>query len=212
MAQATITKIEHPTISVVISFSTSHRGTKGFGSTDKPPPPTNIPVPHPETILQQHAASAAIAKKTEMTRDAHQIHLSTNPYDNCISITLPAHRGKDNAKEKDFGFSITTCPHRNLSILTECRKSTHAARIIRWRSTIKGAYIMEVNGIPVDSTDKCLKLLKQCHDHDETPIITFRIMDRASLHPHKGVPMIYFDQLQLIGRHLHKLKMNAYLE
>ena len=30
-----VTKIEHPAISVVASLSTSHRGTKGFGSTDK---------------------------------------------------------------------------------------------------------------------------------------------------------------------------------
>ena len=94
-----------------------------------------------------------------------------------------------------------TCPHRNLPYLTEFRKSTRAARIIRWQSTIKGTYIMEVNGIPpVDSTDKCLKLLQQCHDHDETPtILTFGILDRASLHLHEGLPMVYFDQLQLIG-------------
>ena len=73
---------------------------------------------------------------------------------------------------------------------------------------------MEINGIPpVDSTDKCLKLLQQCHDHDETPtILTFGILDRASLHLHEGLPMVYFDQLQLIGWHLHELKMNAYLE
>ena len=37
-------------------------------------------------------------------------------------------------------------------------------------------------------------------------------MEKHSLHPQHGTPLVYFDQLQLIGKHLHNIKENAWWE
>lgn len=217
MAQAITTNIEMPTITIVNELSQSQRGAKGFGSSDKKNKATSS-IPRPNLsemditkILTQHGARAAVAKSTTTTWNAQQIQLSTCPYDNCINIQIPQAKGADRKEEKDFGLCIELCPHRNLPYLVECRKSTRAARIIRWRSTIKGGYIKEINGFPVTTTEECYKHLSKAHSANEAPTVTFGLLDRATLHPHEGVPLVYFDQLQLIGKHLHEMKIEQQL-
>ena len=98
------------------------------------------------------------------------------------------------------------CPQRNLPRLKQCMKGTPAARISRWRSTLRNGYIFSVNNTTVSTVEDATKEIEKavCTHSDLT--IIFGTLEKSSLHPQNGTPMIYFDQLRLIGQHLHDIK------
>ena len=214
IAQMIVEKIETPSISIVDTLSPTHRNRKGFGSTEnldkaKPSLPhfnisDNLPEP---TIIAARAATAS-SMRGRNTVESHQLELSPDPYDNTLRIQLPLR----SCLHPTVGLEIDMCPRRNRPILKNCLKGTPAARIARWRSTLRNAYILSVNDIPVNNLSDITELIKKAQDFGNPIDVVFGTMEKHSLHPQHGTPLVYFDQLQLIGKHLHDIKENAWWE
>ena len=68
------------------------------------------------------------------------VHLSTDIYDNILIRKV-----KNKGKHPTRGLILKICPKQNLPIIKECENSTPAAKLPKWRSTMRGAYIIEIN-------------------------------------------------------------------
>ena len=90
-------------------------------------------------------------------------------------------------------------------MLKNCLKGTLAARISQWRSTLRNSHVLSVTNIPV----QILPELETTHEEStrlQYIVIGFGTIERQSLHPQTGTSLIYFDQLQRIGKHLSEIK------
>ena len=208
IAQLIVEKIETPTVQVVNELSVTARGKNGFGSTDKKSiemsrpilSPTSLP---PPTLIAARAASAS-SLMTNNTITSAQIELSLDPYDNRVDITL-LRRAWSHPTQ---GLELEICPLRNLPRLKSCVKGTPAARISRWRSVLRNAYILSINGSSITTIDDVVETISSAQTNNDEIRIVFGTMDKSALHPQHGTPLVYFDQLRLIGQHLHEIKEN----
>ena len=171
-----------------------------------------------KSILKQNSSNAKAATLSEFQMD--MVVLSTNPYDDEIDIRIPASTKKKRTNHPTMGLILEVCPTRGMPILTTIQPSTAAAKINKWRSTIRNGYVLGVNDIRIPNSltdpNKRLEfvndLLTKASQHDEEIILQMGLINKLSLHPSEGVPMIYQDQLQIIGRHLHELKEDAWFD
>ena len=206
--QTTLVKANRP-------LSTTERGTQGFGSTEyreKEIAPTDLPAtnisstsastssPHlipPDDYLpsSERVSTATIGELLH----PFNITLSPDPYDNILTRVIST-----SSDHPTRGLKLKMCPKRNLPIIVECEKGTPAAKISKWRSTLKGSYLLAINDIQVSS-------ITDVENAFRTPLssnVSLRVghIDKIAMHPDEGIPMLYFDQLQMIAGHLYDLK------
>ena len=88
--------------------------------------------------------------------------------------------------------------------LKDIQKSTPAARIKKWKSQLRGTYIVAINGINVSTVDKIEAAIKKHRDSgDETELdIQFATIEKHAMQPQMGIPQVYQDQMNIIGQHL----------
>lgn len=164
-----------------------------------------MPDPIPAFGKSQSAAAAKLFQDIQVTfEEPYAIHLDNSPYDNHTHRIIDI---KKNNKHKTLGLILAQCPHRNLPTLQDCEPSTAAMRIPRWRSELKGAYITSVNDTPVATTDEVENLIQiAIQSKSDAVKIHFSTIDRQAMHPQYGIPQMYHDQLNVIGKHLWELK------
>lgn len=203
-AQIIFKKIWMPTVEVVPSLNATSRGDQGFGSTEVRQPPKlkstpPIPIPPPTEPRPTDTAPAAAAAPARLTEPVSVIEFSDNPYDNEIDITIDVKGdhptlGLDVQHNKDFD---------RLQLLA-CSNGTPAGKIQRWRSTLRNAFIIAVNGNEVPDITTLKRLIRECRSPQIK--VTFGTMEKQAMHPQSGVPNLYFDQLHHIGQHLFTLR------
>ena len=206
IAQLIVERIEIPSVQVVSELTATARGQQGFGSTDKKDVSMSRPILHPSqipppTLIVARAATAS-SLMTHNTITSTQIDLSVDPYDNRVTITLP----RRPCLHPSQGLDLEICPQRNLPRLKGCLKGTPAVRISRWRSVLRNAYILSVNGSDVTTIDDVVEAISLAKGKNDDVSIVFGTMEKSALHPQNGTPLVYFDQLRLVGQHLHEIK------
>ena len=93
--------------------------------------------------------------------------------------------------------------------LVECIKSTPAARIPKWRTVLKNAFLIRVNDIKTASIDQVREQIKKATSTKEKIITcTFATIDKTAMHPQQGVPILYHDQLNVVDKHLREMKIS----
>ena len=193
VAQLIFEKINDTEIQEVNELSTTERQDKAFGSSDK------ISFMHDDTTPTKtfdHINSIISSYTPTM------IEMSLDPYDNLLT-----HQIKLEGKHKTAGLDITTCPQRQLPLLQKCIKGTPSARIPKWRSTLKFSYIHSINDTPITSTQQIETIIRSLRKEKCKSVnITFATMKKTSVHPEKGIPQLYFDQLRCIAHHIHDIK------
>jgi deoxyuridine 5'-triphosphate nucleotidohydrolase len=208
------------------TLSETIRNEQGFGSTEqrnhnhlptkeiivsKLPTPNTTITPTPQVPLfttHQQRSTAAAAKlysDIQTTFEApYTINLSNNPYDNLTHRIINI---RPHSQHPTLGMEIEKCTHRDLPILKHCKNGTEAARLIRWRSELRNGYITAVNDIPVTTITEIKAQIKKARAMNETSIkIGFSTINKQSMHPQKGIPQLYHDQLNIIGQHLYDIK------
>ena len=197
----------------------TQRNHSGFGSTDKRPsmdyPPADEPVtstpelPTPVKPPDLHKPTISAAEMEALTKDLHlvfrmpyNIGFSDSPLDNQTFRTVSTF-GRDEC----LGFDLHTCKNFGLPKVNDCKRSTPCARIPKWRSELRGAYITSINNHPV-STVKDVKLQIQHarSQNMENVEIGFATIEKAAMHPQMGIPQLYQDQLNVIAEHLWDLR------
>jgi dUTPase len=168
--------------------------------------------------ILKHTTSAKAAKLSDHGMDA--IVLSNNPYDDEIDIRIPSATRRKRTNHPTMGIVMDICPKRGLPILSTIEPSTAAAKINRWRSTLRNGYILGVNNIKIPNGIRDPKerlkfieeLINKAAKNDEEVTIQMGLIEKMNLHPSEGVPIVYQDQIQTIGRHLHEIKEDAWFD
>ena len=148
--------------------------------------------------VRESIDSTTAAAATAMVLDS-TIEFCDSPYDNTLDIAV-ANTGTHPTR----GLDVTFCDKFEKVKLIACEKGTPAGKIDKWRSTLRNGFIIAFNGIPVLNIKQLRRLIHDCEEPQFT--VKFGTMDRQAMHPQKGVPQLYFDQLNHIGKHLYQMK------
>jgi hypothetical protein len=122
-----------------------------------------------------------------------QIYLSPTPYHDAFEEKVDIRRWlpSDNPTA-----GLRLVQENDRMILVSIDKSTPAARIPRWRTRLKGAWLMQVGGIPVHSIRDVQQALQRVKS--EGRISCELLLAHAELRnslSHDGVPQVNIDQL-----------------
>lgn len=133
--------------------------------------------------------------KAATIQQSPTFEFTSNPFDNIITVYID---NKGSHPTKGLDVTMNTDFER-LQVLA-CEKGTPAGKIERWRSTIKNGLLLRVNGNEI----KSMASLKRIIQENQQPQISLDIAapDKQAIHPQSGVPQLYFDQLNHIGKHL----------
>ena len=134
----------------------------------------------------------------------YNIALSSDPMDNTIDINIPVTGTHETLglivnNNQDIGHRIQ---------LIECKKSTPAAKIPKWRSMLKQAFITNIQGTPINSIQDIKTCIKNARKHQtKTVTCQFSTINKQAMHPQEGIPLLYHDQMNIISKHLEDIKL-----
>jgi hypothetical protein len=186
----------------------------------QPPMASCSPVPVPVSALttmlpyREHAAPALTATAAAATirqpvitdfpdRDAiASLEFSCDPFgpsfDEPVSLS---------GIHPTAGLDLLPDAARGHLRLRACLTATPAARILRWRSRIRHAFLIAIDGNPVhtiEDVQKAIATLRQTTQH--TARFTFTHDEIRTNLTAEGVPQLYFDQLNHIRQHLEDIR------
>ena len=154
-------------------LTNTERGEHGFGSTD------NVTTSEVHTLLEHHH---------------NEIILSSDPYDDTITVTCGT-----SGSDPYAGLDLQDDTRENTVQLLHCKKSNPAAKIPKWRSTLRNATLVAVDDIRVQKKHEVKELIQQARDFDKSIQLTFATVEKTPIHPQKGIPQMYSDQLNIIA-------------
>ena len=75
---------------------------------------------------------------------------------------------------------------------------------------MRGAYIIAINDTKVSSEQDITAFFES----NKEPLITLHLgtIEKQAMHPDDGVPIMYFDQLNMISQHLREIKYGKEVE
>ena len=193
--------VEHTTL------DTTDRGEQGLGSSGISRPivrnMTDIvnildPTPEDQSNANIHEICQQIIDDDGIK--PYNIWFSNDPYDNRLSIQM-----KLKGNHPTLGLKTCMCTKRNAIQLTDMEKSTPAARIHNWQSTLRYAYILEVQGVKVNNTEELIAEIDKARTNKLLQVqITFGTERKFGVHPVDGNLQLYFDQLNAFAKHVHE--------
>lgn len=175
IAQLLCENVSTPNV-VVIDYMPTTTRQGGFGSTDIstaiPTPPVekllhdilqNVPSPSTATNTvdrhtdpdvhvippedSQHVPTMLRLEDLHFTFDMpYQLELSSSLFDNQTSRTVSIW-----GNHPTLGFDLEDCSKFGACRLKQCAMSTPCARIPKWRSELRGAFLTSINGLPITS-------------------------------------------------------------
>ncbi len=146
-----------------------------------------------DTVLDTSKFSALFEKYDISKRDVLQVYMSTDPYADEFTRTIDL-KGYTTSSHPAAGLSLVTKEKR--LILQHIQPGTNAAKLSRWRSECKGAWLKAVDGKPVES-------LEQVHAAFAQLLTEKRLTCELTLsHPEirhglaeSGIPQVNLDQM-----------------
>ena len=161
-----------------------------------------VPIPSTPSVDLHFSKVERIANDIHLAFEMpYDIGLSSSPFDNQTSRDFQVF-GTDPL----LGIDLEMCSNFGLPQLKQCKKSTPCARIPRWRSELRGAYVTHVNNVPVPTIDSVRQEISKARLQNVKLInIGFATISKQSMHSQKGIPQMYHDQMNVIGKHLWEL-------
>ena len=210
----------HKTPDIIITpldeLTTTERDTGGFGSTGKSILPTKtISTKVPSVSFSSKTPTTAMAATLlfdEVCNDPiadpldrepiYNVILSPDPYLDIMPITLnptgnhPT-KGLILRSNKDW---------KNKVFIDSCKRGTPAGKIKNWSKTLKHSVLLQIDDTAITTIEQVQQFFQQ---HDPTTPVTLLVglTERRAMHDSAGIPMMYFDQLVTISRHLQQLKL-----
>ena len=171
-----------------MTLDETERNDKGFGSSDA-------------IIRQLHSPH----------EECENVILSTNPYGPSMKI-----RCNLRGNHCTLGLQLDDQTMNGRLILTQCSKGTPSARIPKWRSQLRGAMLVKVDNVDVTNMTDVTRTIDEARQrtanmkYSEKNIeLEFVILEKVATHSQKGVPQLYYDQLNVIATHHLELKEQA---
>ena len=221
VAQILFKQVSLPNLVTTKALSVTERNDHGFGSTDPVPnEPHTIPTPvvpsQPNIVARSCLAgtgsndessdTSATTAVADLPPMPYNIYLSTDPFDDVIPIAID-----DFGSHATMGMVLQQCPVRNRPQLVNILPSNPASRIKRWRSTLRNAYITQIDEHSIETIDDVIQAIQQCRtNHLTTITIEFAVDIKPSgIHPTEGIPIIFSDQLNVIAKYVQEIHDEA---
>ena len=220
IAQIILENAETPDIKEISELDPTERGQNGFGSSDKiyskkdtyctssnlnANSRINDNDISMDTIRPPAAAAAKLQSDIQTVFDMpYSLTLDSSPYDFHTHRVIMPRKNDD-----DFlGMKLEMCDKRTLPKLIDCNKGMSAIKIPKWRSELRNGYVTTINNIPVKDVDSIRRLIHKARCFTpQSPIkIGFSTIDQVAIHPQYGIPQLYHDQLNIIGKHLFEIR------
>ena len=150
----------------------------------------------PEPILQGPAIVQATMAEMLLP---YTIHTSADIYDNLLTREF-----NPEGSHPTRGLILKQCPHRDLPVIHECKPGTPAGKMRKWRSTMRGSYLIDIQGTPMATEADVIAFFAQ--NKEDTVTLKLGTIEKQAMHPDDGVPIMYFDQLNMIAQHLREIK------
>ena len=189
----------------------TERGIGGFGSTGKSDELEDTKRSNSEF----ESANKSTTPATISVLDANKyqddyptptcnICLSSDPYNDIIPIKI-----NNKGKHPTLGLILEeSTDWKNRIIIKDCAKATPAARIHRWQGRMRNNTLLQIDSTKIRSIDDAEKYFAESNDTEFT--LHVGQMEKHGIHHDEGIPMIYFDQLAMIGRHLSNIKYDKH--
>ena len=190
-------------------------------SPEVPPPCPYPPIPEAKlpTILKDaqlqhlpisdfepmptHAAAARLEYPFDSAHPA--LAMSDDPLALSFIETLPT-----TGNDVTAGLVLEAEPETGRIVLKDCRKGTPSARIPRWRSRLRHAYLLELDGTKVNSIEDVHQAYSLARSEQRTTCSArFAFAEVRNSLSSEGVPQLYFDQLAIIQKHLTDIGATA---
>ena len=180
--------------------SSESRGKNNSGG------PDNSPITSSNDIVQPSMHTRHTPHIRNMHTDVNtplQIYMSNDPFEDVIAVEISTH-----GDHKTLGMVISNNTSMgNRPQLTECAKSTPAARIPKWRSMLRNAFPTEVDGKHITTTEDVIDAVRIARQQDKASIsVNFSIISKIAMHPQEGIPVLYHDQMNVIATHVAEIK------
>ena len=193
VAQLLFEMVKTPKVKQVDVLTATERGNEGFGSTD-----IN------ESDIAPIATITKLDAHMNLTLETpYHLEFSDDPYD------FKTHRDIGiSGTHPTLGLKLTQCPKRDLPQVQLCCASTPAAKLKNWRSELRYSYILKVDDQQIRTVQDVEKIIQKCRLNNNKHVrIQFATTDPIAMHPQKGVPQLYHDQLNVIARHLWEISL-----
>ena len=189
IAQLIFEQIQYPNFILKENLTATARGTKGFGSTDTPNPPVSTTTP---TI-------------TALERDCSQLELCSNFSGPTVICDINV-RGT----HKTLGLNLDDTTYINRVKLLHCERSTPAAKIKKWRSTLRNAIIEKIGDTLVTSKQDVISAIATARKSSTKSLpITFITQSPVRIHPQHGTPTLYYNQIDHITKILESVSTKS---
>ena len=95
--------------------------------------------------------------------------------------------------------------NRNAVQLIDIAKSTPSARLHNWRSTLRFAYILEINGRKIDKQEDVTNEINKARQAKMFKLnITFATERKYGIHPMDRNLQLHFDQMNSFAKHIYE--------
>ena len=209
IAQLVLYYIGTPRILQVDELNTTTRQDGGFGSTGintMITRPLINAVNEPVNILDTNPIPDTPNTLTDMCTQItaqegikpYHIWLSPDPFDKRLNIAIDVRRD-----HPTLGLITTMCQFRNRVQLVNMEKSTPGARIPKWRSTLRHAYIIGVDGALISNAADLQQAIHKARQTKQIKLhVTFATEQRHGIHSVDGNLSMYFDQMNACAKHI----------
>ena len=209
IAQLIIFQLPETFMHLTDSLSKTKRSTGGFGSTGS----STLPNINNDQNMPSTAAAATTIDSTQPPNSnihddlndhtPYNVVLSPDPFEDYETITIPV-RGKHPTQ----GIMLHPCPNfKGRIIIQGIQPGTSPRNIKNWIRRIKHTHLLKINNKPVTSVEHAEETLRDITKHNKIFTITVSQDQKSPLHHEHGIPMLYFDQLATIQKHLTQLRL-----
>ena len=194
IAQMVLHNVPAVEIEVNGDLSETVRDDGGFGSTGK------------KDIKQRRRVRFESDQDSLATiRSLSNVTLSDDPFMDVIEVSI-----SNTGKHPTLGLQLKESDQWYDTVEVEdCKRATPAAKVHRWRTRLKKNTILAVNGREVTTASDVAKIFSECNSNDQHTL-RIGLQERLSMNDDDGVPMLYFDQLQMVGKHLDDIKYDRH--
>jgi hypothetical protein len=167
------------------------RADQGFGSSD------DLPNSTIQLINHNHQTTNTILQMDGI--NPFNVWLSTDPYQKQMHIQIQV-----TGHHLTLGMLLQHGSNQHRLILTGMEKNTPGAKVPRWRSTLKCATLLSIEGESITNKHDIRRIIAHAKaTNKQTVNCIFATIQYHSLHPTEGLLMLYYDHLKVIAQHLH---------
>jgi len=157
-----------------------------------------VPLPLNEFTPAPVAVAARISTEEVHRDSAVTVEFSSDPYDPSFDEEISI-KGFDSLA----GLRVVHHGDRDRCQLSNIEKGAPAHRIAQWRSRLRHAFILRIDGLAVHSkADISAAIARVRASNRDTAVFTFCKDGAPNSLSNVGLPQLYFDQLRMLNEHI----------